>query len=484
MHSAESTYVFRHAVLRDTVYQLQMPGDRAELHCAAFHILDRVLPADRRQWAAGMAFHAGLGTEVEPTLEAQQCLYLKLAADFARDHFDNVEAIDLYLQLARFQPEAANARLEAAAIAMKIGRVDQAADLAAAVEGDSAARVRATLVLAEVALTRGDYPGALSQLQAAESLAIEGAHIQLQHEVRIHEIGVYARQGLMDECQQACEALQNAPDVASETLARVASHLGWVNMQRGELDTSLAWYEEGERRMRALNNSRGMYAAVGNKGHVLRRMGRNQEGLACYLETVAEARRTGDQRMLMIGLGNIGNAHNQIKQQEVALEYLRQAEAMAREIGDRHAIAMNVGSRGNVFFELKRYEEALECFTQAEQAQRRLGARQGTFVNLSNRGSTLAALRRDEEAVVVLREALDSLESAGFRWGANELFLHDDLASVHARLGDHENAAQVATRGLEKALAIGLDQRNDADIAQALANTRRLAAGDFQAPKD
>ncbi len=30
MTSAETAYLFRHALLRDAAYQLQMPGDRAE----------------------------------------------------------------------------------------------------------------------------------------------------------------------------------------------------------------------------------------------------------------------------------------------------------------------------------------------------------------------------------------------------------------------------------------------------------------------
>ena len=37
---AEHAYLFRHALLRDAAYQLQLPGDRAKLHGMALGILE------------------------------------------------------------------------------------------------------------------------------------------------------------------------------------------------------------------------------------------------------------------------------------------------------------------------------------------------------------------------------------------------------------------------------------------------------------
>ncbi|KAF0240548.1 MAG: hypothetical protein FD180_4879, partial [Planctomycetota bacterium] len=40
--NAESAYFFRHALMRDAAYQLQMPGDRAKLHALAFAAIERL----------------------------------------------------------------------------------------------------------------------------------------------------------------------------------------------------------------------------------------------------------------------------------------------------------------------------------------------------------------------------------------------------------------------------------------------------------
>ena len=37
---AEEAYLFRHALLRDAAYQLQLPGDRERLHLLAFELIE------------------------------------------------------------------------------------------------------------------------------------------------------------------------------------------------------------------------------------------------------------------------------------------------------------------------------------------------------------------------------------------------------------------------------------------------------------
>ncbi|MCE9581392.1 MAG: hypothetical protein K8T20_02630, partial [Planctomycetes bacterium] len=40
--NAEGAYLFRHALLRDAAYQLQLPGDRALLHGLAFSVMETI----------------------------------------------------------------------------------------------------------------------------------------------------------------------------------------------------------------------------------------------------------------------------------------------------------------------------------------------------------------------------------------------------------------------------------------------------------
>ncbi|MBZ0135496.1 MAG: hypothetical protein K8I27_03855 [Planctomycetes bacterium] len=104
--SAETAYLFRHALLRDAAYEMQLPSDRAKLHELAFYLieeafggrapepppLDAANPGKFTQHetdavALELAHHAGLGG----TAKGDQAsgfgglrrLYLRRAAEIA-----------------------------------------------------------------------------------------------------------------------------------------------------------------------------------------------------------------------------------------------------------------------------------------------------------------------------------------------------------------------------------------------------------------
>ena len=60
--SAETAYLFRHAMVREAAYQLQPPADRSGLHVLALDILESVLaqagPVMQKIHAAELAHHA------------------------------------------------------------------------------------------------------------------------------------------------------------------------------------------------------------------------------------------------------------------------------------------------------------------------------------------------------------------------------------------------------------------------------------------
>ncbi|MEK7467065.1 MAG: hypothetical protein AAB074_06580 [Planctomycetota bacterium] len=113
--TAEKAYLFRHALLRDAAYQLQLPGDRARLHALAFAVIEALAggrapepaPLDAVEevtlqphatvaFAQELALHARLaeverGLKVDPIHSrpriALQRLYLRRAAEHADKQF-------------------------------------------------------------------------------------------------------------------------------------------------------------------------------------------------------------------------------------------------------------------------------------------------------------------------------------------------------------------------------------------------------------
>ncbi len=123
--SAETAYFFRHAILRDAAYQLQLPGDRAVLHALALTILESVfggpppgpltdrwgeLPcephpidsiAEEIAWHARMA--RTLADSPNESIKDHEALYLYRAAEHCDRLFRIDDAIRLFLERAELQ---------------------------------------------------------------------------------------------------------------------------------------------------------------------------------------------------------------------------------------------------------------------------------------------------------------------------------------------------------------------------------------------
>ena len=119
--SAEQAYLFRHSVLRDAAYQLQMPGARARLHALALLILEDVIAALPRATQDALAFElcshaqqAQLGLEREDRgLREAELSYRQRAAEHASRMFQHALAARLFDQLAASADLAPDNRCEA-----------------------------------------------------------------------------------------------------------------------------------------------------------------------------------------------------------------------------------------------------------------------------------------------------------------------------------------------------------------------------------
>lgn len=453
MH-AEIHYLFRHAVMREVAYQLHVPSSRASLHALVLQIMEQVFsPEDLRPLALELADHAREASEAE-----REANWLRVAADHAREGFQNALAISVLERLAAHPSatDSARIRVEAARLALLLGRPEECERLLPEPGADVQLRVDCLLLRVEARVQAADYRPAADYARQALELARAEHLREAVIEARVSAASVVAREGRVGEVRALCEAL--LPETVGLQRTRVKSLLAGALMHQDELEPALELYSQAEAEYQAAGDLRGAMGTRGNMGHILRRLGRVEEGLECYRHVDREARRTGDQRSLMIGLGNLGNAFRQLKRFDEALEHMRQAEAMARELGDPHAVAMNVSARGNVLYELGRLEEALDCFRLAEAEHRRVGSMHGLMTNAANRGTTAAAIGRYEEAVAAVREALGLMRSVQMRHALNELSMREVLVRSLQGLGRQAEAREAA-REAEEWLAGVNDER-------------------------
>ena len=90
----ELLYIFRHALLRDAAYQMQLSARRRELHQLAAKTMETLYAGNLAEKYADLAFHYEKAEISDKAIE-----YLQKAADAAKAKYQNQQALQLYDRL-------------------------------------------------------------------------------------------------------------------------------------------------------------------------------------------------------------------------------------------------------------------------------------------------------------------------------------------------------------------------------------------------
>jgi len=90
---SEMRYLFRHTLMRDAAYNMQLQARLRELHALAGEAIEQVYAADPGPHYADLAYHYGKAQNSE-----QEFRYAKLAGERAAARFANQEAIGHFNQ--------------------------------------------------------------------------------------------------------------------------------------------------------------------------------------------------------------------------------------------------------------------------------------------------------------------------------------------------------------------------------------------------
>lgn len=411
----EQIYLFRHAVVRDTAYSLQLPRERAALHELALEALENMLTDEERAaTATEMAAHAEFALNATATanighLRRQHEKYLKLAARHAESQFQNGEAEQLHLVLAEVLPrdECAGHFHAAGDAARLAGRMD-------------AARRHLEAALA-MARQQGD--------RAMEGKAM-GSIALVKHQT-----------GYSDE---ALELYDAAIGVLREAGRRkqegnVTSNRALLLNDLGRYDEAVAGHRAALEIHREVGNRSSEARTMGNLASTYKSLGRMEEASELHDQTLKLHRETGDRRSEGIQLGNIGNLYRGDESGK-AEDYYRRALDIHDEVGNRRSGAIVLTNHASHLQTLGRVDESEALLERALVIHREVGNRRFEAIVLGLMAGPRAARGELEPAAGLLERAVRMSREIG------DLEYHLKHAAQYAvalaRLGDWPRAQQ------------------------------------------
>ncbi len=447
--AATATLAFVHPIVHEAISSEVRASRRAALHARAAALLsDDGAPPDR------VAAHL---LSAEPFGEGWVVDALRAAARRAIGQ-GAPEAAVSYLRRALNEPPAPDSRLE---VLLELGRAESLLPIA-----QDCVALREALSLASGPVQRAEIAHEIADVLVSVAHNVS-ARVVLE-DVLEQSAGLDAA---LVERLEAHLLGGGAPDLTAtkRVLGRTDRH--FARASRGEVGdpcmlaalaqtgaiTGLPAAEVSELARRALRDERllGLPPAYLGATGALTWSDQLQEAAAAQDVAIAEAQRRGSAPMFMqMSVFRAATAFR-AGELDTAADHAQRAYGLARELSTSHFAGMVLIP---VLLELGRVEDARAMVETLELDEPKLRLWQDVAV-LAERGRVRVALEALEAGVADMLEADRRMVLAGCDLSVLSDWVHTAVPTLTA-LGRHEEARQIASRELEKAVAFGAPRRH------------------------
>ncbi len=421
-------YIFRHTMMRDAAYDMQLQARLQSLHALAAEAMVQVYTAELEAHYADLAYHYGKAENAQ-----QEFHYARLAGEYAASRYANQEAIEHYQQALQ-----------------SLSRLD--------LEGSIAQRQDVHTALAELQITIGQYDQAHEHLEHALNLS-EQIH---DRRGRVHVCRWMAQMHeLTSEYDEALEWIQRGLHILNAQRTPDAAELrliaGLIHTRRGNYDEATAQFQNALQIAQYLDETAALARAHNGLGFI-----RLRDDFAAAIDHFQQAfalyERVGDIPGQAKSHNLTASAYFETGQWHEADYHYRQAREIFEKIGDIYNGAFADNNLGEIALYQGRLDEALTFYRQALRALEQIGG--STYVlGVLHMNLGHVFIRRGEidKACQELRTAREHFEQAQARDFLPELYRH--YAEAHLAAGDLAEAERQARRALD--LSRELEQRGE-----------------------
>jgi predicted ATPase/class 3 adenylate cyclase len=411
----EWRYVFKHALLRDVAYDMQLYGQLRDLHRLAGAAMEQLYADDLRGHYGDLAYHFEQAQDTEQALT-----YLELAGDAAKANYQNQLAVEFYARLLkqaglrRWDGSVAQVPMTLRAeVLIKQGNVwelmgqwpkaetiyQEAWRLAQAAH-DASRTSKAHHALGQLARLRGNYADALTQLEQALALC-ESLDDQQGIAAIVGNIGiVYRQQGDYVRAMAYYQRRLQISEVLGDTagIAAVMGNLGVLHWEQANHAQAMAHHRRRWQLCEELGDKRGVSIALGNIGSIYASQGDYKQAATYYAQRLKLSEELGDQQALSIVVGNMGVVYEEQGHYTEALQYYQKSLKISEELGDQRSRSIAIGNVGNVHRLAGDYVQALDCYERALAIGNALGLKYYVAAYAIDKAETLMRLGRYAEA--------------------------------------------------------------------------------------
>ncbi|NUM43235.1 MAG: tetratricopeptide repeat protein [Anaerolineales bacterium] len=369
-------YLFKHALLRDTAYNMQLLSRRQELHTLAAQSLEHLQTAGITVQAGEIAYHYE-----QANLPHLALPYFVQAGDAAAYTYQNALALNHYqraLALTPLPDVAGQFRIwQAMEKVYDLEGKRELQKIACDTLQALAKKLRDPFSQAEAALRYAFYYRAINDypatIKAAERCILLSANRYPNQEASAHvRIGhALWLQGRYDESKTRLEQAQKLTQAKGFTdqklVAEIWRNLGVVlwflqafDAAEAQYKRALAYCREAETR-----DMRGEAACLNNLGTLAHTSERFEQAVGFYQQAIEVYQKAGDRQGEGNTLANLGGFAANRGDFPLAIETFQRVFSLALETGDRHGQGHAQNHLGQIAMNLGQYDAAHEYYDRA-----------------------------------------------------------------------------------------------------------------------
>ena len=459
----ELRYIFKHSLLREAVYDMQLRTRLREVHFSIAKAIEKVYADNLEDKYLDLSFHYEQADKEDQTI-----VYTKKAAIIARKNFQNKSALQLYNKLIRLlenkpdqQQELINALLRKADILELIGQWQECETvLTTALQNAKALKHDGQLgktynSFGHLLILTGQYTKAKNHLEKAiahfeangdeygllkaygnlgnqyfrqgqyrkaEEYFIKSIELSKQFSSNSATAQIVANLGLTymnlgdfdagiryQKAQlEKCQEMKDKPGMAI-----LSTNLGIVHFEKGEHDAALDWYQQGLELSQELGNKQLIAITIGCIGSVYERKGDYEKAMYNFEKDLEVAEELGDKQGIAITLGLIGQLHTVKGEFDKAIQFLERQLAICRELNYQKGIAKAVNTLGDIYHHKTQSDISIKYYDLAIDVARKIDNKLVLGESLVEKGNPLLAQGKVEEAQATQKEALKIAKQLG-----------------------------------------------------------------------
>jgi tetratricopeptide (TPR) repeat protein/class 3 adenylate cyclase len=451
-------YIFKHSLLREAVYQMQLTTRLKELHNLIATAIEKIYKDSIEERYVDLAFHYG-----QAKVEDKTNNYLEKAADHARRNFQNQQALDFYNTLLR-NVESANDLKAEIRILLKKGSILQLIG-----RWDESEEVCQTAL--SIAKKLGD------ELWLGRALNNLGRMLMLKGEYEKAKLSLEEASGFFNSLKD------------KHGILNVLGNLGNLNLRRGEYEKAKEFFIKSIELSKDLKETNTIPQITSNLGLTFMNLGNYDAGIQCQLEWLEVSEKANDKQGMATLNTNVGIVYYEKGDYDAALHHYKKGLALSEELGNKFLTSIAIGCIGSVYQKKGDFQKAMDHFVRDLELAEELGDKQGLAIAIGLIGELRSVEGEFDIAISYLQKSLELSEELSYQKGiakaVNTLADIYRLQGIHDKAIEHYDRAISISRKINNRLVLCasliekgevlLAQENYADAIQVDEEAMRLA---------